>query len=172
MCLANNKGTKSPRSTGPMHQDVHALESGPDADVSEIYFHQLEINTLGEDTDNTSTQALVQTDGQIYAVHKAIDMQDRYRRGRECHTARNLQTCVSILRSKPRRHSHRPKAIQHAHHRLRRTHGDAVRNMRTESHTSRNFRTEHIPRRQIGWTRHNRPTHLSHAETGDLELLH
>ena len=54
MCLANNKGTKPPRSTGPMHQDVHALESGPDADVSEIYFHQLEINTLGEDTDNTS----------------------------------------------------------------------------------------------------------------------
>ena len=60
MCLANNNGTKSPRSTGSMHQDVHALESGPDADVSEIYFHQLEINTLGEDTDNTSTQALVQ----------------------------------------------------------------------------------------------------------------
>ena len=60
MCSANNKGTKPPRSTGPMHQDVHALEGGHDADVSDLYFHQLEINTLGEATDNTGTQALVQ----------------------------------------------------------------------------------------------------------------
>ena len=61
MCLANSKGTKPPRSTGIMHQDVHALESGPNADVIDIYIiHQLEINPPEEATDNTSTQAPVQ----------------------------------------------------------------------------------------------------------------
>ena len=64
MCMAGAKDTRTRRPTRPViskKQGIHALENSKDTDnQSELYFDQLEINTL-ETTGNTDgPQALVQ----------------------------------------------------------------------------------------------------------------
>ena len=64
MCMAGAKDTRTRRPTGPVmtkKQGIHDLENEKDTDnQGELYFDQLEINTLGTAGNTEGTQELVQ----------------------------------------------------------------------------------------------------------------
>ena len=74
MCVAGAKDTRTRRPTRPVmskKQGIHALENEKDTDnQSELYFDQLEINTLGTVGNTDGTQALVQLKFQSHQCTK------------------------------------------------------------------------------------------------------